>query len=139
LAEIAVLERHPQSKRILVAEDDPNMRSSLGKMLASAGHDVILAENGAEATRRWRELGANLVILDIFMPEMDGLETLAALRAHAPRLPIIVMSGGGANGIDLLLEAKLLGATWTIAKPFAVAEIMALVDFALGGAPNPQD
>jgi CheY-like chemotaxis protein len=80
-----------------------------------------------------------LVILDIFMPEMDGLETLAALRAYAPRLPIIAMSGGGATGMDLLLEAKQLGADWTIAKPFTVAEIMALVGSALGGTPNTDD
>jgi DNA-binding response OmpR family regulator len=111
----------------------------LDKILITAGYDVILAENGAEATRRWRELGANLVILDIFMPEMDGLETLAALRAHAPRLPIIVMSGGGATGMDLLVEAKLLGANWTIAKPFTLDEIMALVEFGLGGTPNTPD
>jgi CheY-like chemotaxis protein len=138
LAKIRV-ERHPLRKRILVADDDPSIRSSLGKILGTAGHEVILAGDGSEATRRWRELGANLVILDIFMPEMDGLETLAALRAHAPRLPIIVMSGGGATGMDLLAEARLLGANWTIAKPFTVAEIMALVDSALGGAPNPHD
>jgi CheY-like chemotaxis protein len=73
------------------------------------------------------------------MPEMDGLEALAALRAHAPHLPIIVMSGGGATGTDLLLEAKLFGATWTIAKPFTVAQIMALVSSALGRAPDSVD
>jgi CheY-like chemotaxis protein len=100
---------------------------------------VTLAENGAEATQHWRELGANLVILDIFMPKMDGLEALAALRAHAPHLPIIVMSGGGATGMNLLLEAKLLGADWTIAKPFTVDEIMALVGSAIGGTPDPGD
>ena len=133
------LERHPQRKRILVVDDEPSIRSSLGKLLTTAGHEVILAENGAEATRRWRELGADLVILDVFMPEMDGLETVAALRAHAPRLPIIAMSGGGATGMDMLLEAKLFGADWTIAKPFTVAEIMALVRSALGGTPNTHD
>jgi CheY-like chemotaxis protein len=139
LAKGQVLERHPQRKHILVVDDDPSIRSSLETLLTTAGHAVTLAENGVEATRRWRELGADLVILDIFMPEMDGLEALAALRAHAPHLPIIVMSGGGATGMDLLLEAKLFGATWTIAKPFTVAQIMALVSSALGGAPDSVD
>ena len=111
----------------------------MGRILTTAGHEVILAENGAEATRRWRELGADLVILDVFMPEMDGLETVAALRAHAPRLPIIAMSGRGATGMDMLLEAKLFGADWTIAKPFTMAEFMALVGSALGGTPNTHD
>ena len=133
------MERHRQEKRILVVDDDPDVRSSLGRILTTAGHEVILAENGAEATRRWRELGADLVILDVFMPDMDGLETVAALRAHAPRLPIIAMSGGGATGMDMLLEAKLFGADWTIAKPFTVAGIMALVDSALVGTPNTPD
>jgi CheY-like chemotaxis protein len=114
-----------QRKRVLVADDEPSVRSSLDTILTAAGHEVILAVNGAEATRRWREFGADLVILDIFMPEMDGLEALAALRAHAPRLPIIVMSGGGGTRMDFLLEAMLLGANWTIAKPFTVPEIMA--------------
>ena len=125
----------PQRKRVLVADDEPSVRSSLDTILTAAGHEVILAVNGAEATRRWRELGADLVILDIFMPEMDGLEAVAALRAHAPRLPIIVMSGGGGTGTDLLLEALLLGANWTIAKPFTRPEIMALVNCALGSTP----
>jgi two-component system nitrogen regulation response regulator NtrX len=125
------MQPHRQRKRILVVDDDPSIRSALGKLLTTAGHEVIPAENGAEATRRWRELGADLVILDIFMPVMDGLETLAALRAHAPSLPIIVMSGGGATGMDLFYEAKLLGANWTIAKPFTVAGMMALVNSAL--------
>jgi two-component system response regulator AtoC len=118
-------------KRILLVDDDPSILSSLSKVLTTAGHEVIVAEDGVAATRRWRERGADLVILDIFMPVMDGLETLALLRAQGPRVPIIVMSGGGATGLSLFLEAKLLGADWTIAKPFTLAEIMTLVSSAL--------
>ena len=114
-----------------MVDDDPGIRSSLEKLLTTAGHAVTLAENGVEATRRWRELGADLIILDIFMPEMDGLETLAALLANAPRLPVIAMSDGGAGGMQLLPEAKLLGAAHTIEKPFTVGAMMRLVDTAL--------
>jgi CheY-like chemotaxis protein len=128
------MEPNGQVKRILVVDDDPNLRSSLGRMLTAAGHQVVLAENGMEAILRWQELGADLVMLDLFMPVMDGLETLAALRAYAPRLPIIVMSGGGTKGVDLSVQAKLLGANWTIAKPFSLAAIIALVGSALGAA-----
>jgi len=92
-----------------------------------------------EATRRWREAGADLVILDIFMPVMDGLETLAVLRAYSPRLPVIMISGGGDTGMHLFLEARLLGANWTIAKPFTVAGIMAVLDSALVDTPNTPD
>jgi DNA-binding NtrC family response regulator len=121
------LGRHRQRKRILVVDDEPGIRSSLGKLLTAAGHEVLLAENGHRATSLWRERGADLVILDLFMPEKDGLETLLELRAHAPRLPIVVMSGGGAERMDLLPEAKLLGAYHTIEKPFAVEAMIALV------------
>jgi CheY-like chemotaxis protein len=115
----------------LVVDDDPSIRSSLGKLLTTAGHEVILAENGLEATRLWREAGPDLVILDLFMPEKDGLETLMELRKQTPRLAIIAMSGG-ARQMDLLPEAKLLGASRTIEKPFTAAAMMALVDSALG-------
>ena len=124
------LEQHPR-KRILVVDDDPSIGSTLGQLLTIAGHEVLLAENGLEATRLWREVGADLVILDIFMPEKDGIETIVELRAHSPGLPIIVMSGGDARRLDLLPEAKLLGAYRTIDKPFTFAEMMALVNSAL--------
>jgi DNA-binding response OmpR family regulator len=69
------------------------------------------------------------------MPEKDGLETLIELRAHSPALPIIAISGG-VSEMDLLPEAKLLGASHTIKKPFTAAEMMALVNSALEGSPK---
>jgi DNA-binding NtrC family response regulator len=121
-----------QRKRILVVDDDASIRSSLGKMLTAAGHEVVLAQNGHEATRLWREGGADLVIVDLFMPEKDGLETIIELRAHSPGISIIAMSGGGtARRMDLLPEAKLLGATVTIDKPFTPADMLATVDSVL--------
>jgi DNA-binding NtrC family response regulator len=120
--------------RILVVDDEPLIRSTLGQLLTTAGHEVLLAADGSEATRLWRELGADLVILDIFMPEKDGIETIVELRAHSPSLPIIVMSGGDAKRMDLLPEAKLLGAYRTIDKPFTFAEMMKLVNSALEGS-----
>ena len=127
------LEQHPR-RRILVVDDEPGIRSTLGQLLTTAGYEVLLAENGSEATRLWREFGADLVILDIFMPEKDGIETIVELRAHSPSLPIIVMSGSDAKRMDLLPEAKLLGAYRTITKPFTFAEMMALVNSALEGS-----
>jgi CheY-like chemotaxis protein len=124
------LEQHRQRKRILVVDDEPSIRFSLDKVLKAAGHEVILAENGCAATRLWREVRPDLIILDLFMPEKDGLETLMELRKQCPHTPIIVMSGG-ARQMDLLPEAKLLGASRTIEKPFSVPEMMALVESAL--------
>jgi DNA-binding NtrC family response regulator len=123
------LERRNQRKRILVADDDASIRSSLGKVLTIAGYEVILAMDGSEAARLWRERGADLVIVDLFMPEKDGVETIVELREHSPGVPIIVMSGGGAaKRMDLLPDVKLLGATVTIEKPFLPAEMLQLVE-----------
>lgn len=130
------LEKPPQRKRVLVVDDLSSLRSSLGKLLTSAGYEVILAAHGAEAARLWRERQPDLVILDMFMPEKDGIETIVELRAYSPGIPIIAMSGGGAyNQVDVLQAAGLLGAVATIEKPFAQQEMMDLVARALAGAP----
>lgn len=120
------LERR-QRKRALVVDDDPGVRSSLQKMLPLARYEVVLAENGEEATRLLRAAPVDLVILDLFMPQKDGLEVLIELRSHLRHVPVIAMSGGS-SGMDLLPEAKLLGASRTIAKPFSPADIKALVE-----------
>jgi DNA-binding NtrC family response regulator len=115
-----------QRKRVLVVDDEPSIGLSLEKLLIAAGHDVLLAQDGGEALRLYQEHGADLIILDVFMPGTDGLEILSALLARVPRPTIIAMSGG-AQGMDLLHEAKLLGAFRTIDKPFTAAQIMSLV------------
>ena len=126
----------PQRKRILVVDDDSRIRSALGRMLTRAGHEVILAADGDEATRLCREIEVDLVILDLFMPQKDGIETIAELLAYNPGLPIIAMSGGGPrNQVDVLEAAKVLGAVATIEKPFEEQAMMELVTRSLVGAP----
>ncbi len=122
--------------RILIVDDDPSIRRSLTHLLNAAGYEAIQAANGAEAVRTWRELnGGDLVILDMFMPEKDGIETIIELRVHSPGLPVIAMSGGGANKrVDVLGDAKLLGAVATIEKPFSARPMLALVARSLAGA-----
>ena len=122
--------------RILVVDDNASVRRSLAALLTRAGHEVIQAANGSEASRVWREVELDLVILDLFMPEKDGIETMVELRAFAPGIPIIVMSGGTADGsqIDMLNAAELLGATLTIEKPFTLAEMLNAVRKALHAA-----
>lgn len=136
LAKVQVaLDKPAEKKRIMVVDDEPGIRSSLAKMLTVAGFDVIVAADGAEATRLWRERSADLVILDLFMPEKDGIETIVELRAFNPDLPIIAMSGGGAKGrVDILKDARLLGVVASIEKPFDKHEMMALIGRSLVGA-----
>jgi CheY-like chemotaxis protein len=122
-------ERAALRRRILLVDDDPDVRRSLEHALTKAGYEVILAANGFEAIRQWRQLhGGDLVILDMFMPEKDGLETIVELRSHSPGVPIIAISGGGTTGrLDILEDAKLLGAIETFEKPFSIHALLALV------------
>ena len=121
--------RSAPRRRILLVDDDPDVRRSLGNALTKAGYEVVPAANGVEALRQWRDThGGDLVILDMFMPEKDGLETLVELRNHSPGVPIIAISGGGTTGrLDILEDAKLLGAIETFEKPFSIHALLALV------------
>ena len=121
--------RAAPQRRILLVDDDPDVRRSLENALTKAGYEVVPAANGVEAVRQWRDLhGGDLVILDMFMPEKDGLETIVELRSHSPGVPIIAISGGGTTGrLDILEDAKLLGAIETFEKPFSIHALLALV------------
>ena len=120
--------------RILVVDDNASLRRLLAAPLARAGHEVIEAADGAEACRICRDVDVDLVILDLFMPVKDGIETMVELRAFAPGIPIIAMSGGGADAssLDLLNASELLGAALSLKKPFTMDEMLEAVRKALG-------
>jgi DNA-binding response OmpR family regulator len=118
--------------RILVVDDNAGVRRSLASLLTRAGHDVIQAANGSEASRVWHAVELDLVILDLFMPDKDGIEIMVELRAFVPGIPIIVMSGGAyGSQMDMLSAAELLGASLTIQKPFTLEEMLEAVRKAL--------
>lgn len=115
--------------RILVVDDDPGVRGALARALERRGHEVTLAANGIEGARLWREAASDLVILDIHMPEMDGIELLAQLRSLHPTVPILMVSGGAqTRKLDLLRSSQLMGATAELGKPFTLAELYGAVD-----------
>ncbi len=117
------------ARRIMLVDDDDGTRRALARLLQKAGYRVTEARNGEEAVRLWRNLDGDLVILDMFMPEKDGIETMVELRAHTPRVRIIALSGGGAKGrLDILEDAKLLGADLAIQKPFDPAELLSMIE-----------
>lgn len=118
--------------RILVIDDENLVCFTIERILASAGHTVVTAENGAVGLRRQRETPFDLVITDILMPEQDGIETVRALKAEFPKLPIIAVSGGGRMvNMNYLQMVTDFGVADTIAKPFLPDEILAKIAAAL--------
>lgn len=104
--------------QILVVDDDLEVRLALRTMLESAGHQVAEAADGAAAESADAERPAEIIILDVHMPERDGIETLRSLRKRG-REAKIVMIGGGCSLCrgDFLPMARRLGADATISKP----------------------
>jgi CheY-like chemotaxis protein len=128
-----------RQQRILVADDDPLVRATIRRILENAGFDVASARDGCEASDRLRCEGFDVAIIDIFMPNQDGLEVIRRLRgAEAPAL--IAISGGAPLGriwhldseIDFLEAAKAFGAATTLCKPFGRAQLLTAVRDALG-------
>src|SRR5438552_15682458 len=117
---------------ILVIVDDALLRGAIRVVLESAGYEVIEAGDGDAGLRLHREAGADLVVVDLFMPERDGLEVIRAVRAEAPQSKIIAMSGGGGLKFDLLDAATAFGASRTLRKPFAPSVLLTTVRDLLG-------
>ena len=126
---------------ILVIDDDPQVCSLLKQILEGEGYTVQSALNGIEGLSLYRRAPAELVILDILMPEKEGLETIVELRRDFPQVKIIAMSAGSERAkINLLDLARRLGAEQTITKPFDLGAITALVAKALkNGGKTPTD
>jgi CheY-like chemotaxis protein len=115
------------AKRVLVVEDRPDILELMLLSLEGAGFEVEAALNGREALEVQQRRAADVVITDIFMPEMDGIETIDRIRAEYPDTRIIAMSCGADDKQDYLKVARQIGADATLAKPFATAELLQLV------------
>lgn len=111
---------------ILVIDDEPQMRQLLVRVLNGAGHRVHEAGNGLEGVRQFRRVHPALVITDIVMPGMEGIELIRELRQEAAAIPILAISGWGPP--FYLVAAKDFGATAALTKPFGAAELLAVVD-----------
>jgi CheY-like chemotaxis protein len=109
--------------RILVIEDNLDLRDYLRLALETQGYQVLTARNGEEALGYLNGHPVDVVLTDIFMPEMDGIETIAALRKLFPDIRVIAMSGR--PGVDYLGVARELGVTRTLRKPFDIEELLA--------------
>lgn len=111
-------------KRILVIDDEEPIRKLAMRVLKQEGYEVDAAANGQIAIKSFKAHPSDLVITDIMMPDMDGLEVIQELRRLQPDLKIIAMSGGGTMKAELALKlAKGFGAGRMLSKPFGIDEL----------------
>jgi two-component system, OmpR family, response regulator MprA len=112
--------------RVLVVDDDLDIRDSLGRALGYAGYAVSTAPNGAEALHTVAQAPVDLIILDVLMPMLNGLETCRALRARGVATPVLVLTARDA--IDDRVAGLEAGADDYLVKPFALRELLARVN-----------
>ncbi len=115
---------------ILVIDDHPSIRALLRIVLENAGHQVLEAANGRLGLDIYRQHHVNLVITDIDMPEMNGLELMLELTRHFLNVKVIAISGCVENRRAWQV-AKLLGARQTLQKPFDVKNLVSMVNYDL--------
>ena len=124
--------------RVLVIDDDEEIRVLVKHMLVGEGHEVEEARDGAEGLQLFGKRPPDLVLTDINMPGLDGHAVIEAIRVLHAEVPIIAVSGGGAIAKDeLLLKASALGAVEIIMKPFEFRQLVGAVERALGRALGP--
>ena len=122
--------------RILVVEDEQVLREGLTDLLMGAGHDVTTASDGSEAVQHGTDECFDLVLLDLMLPKLNGIEVLTRLRRVRPGLPIIMLTARG--GEDDKVSGLTCGADDYITKPFSARELLARIT-ALGRRLTPDN
>jgi DNA-binding NtrC family response regulator len=120
--------------RILIIDDEQPVRSVFRRALERAGHEVSEAGDGQAGLKQIAQSSFDLVVTDIVMPEMEGIEFILQLHREQPDLKVIAMSGGGRVAPKAYLDmARAAGAVSVLAKPFTIEALLAAVDAALKG------
>ncbi len=117
--------------RVLVVDDDPDTRTMIANLLSEAGYETATARSGQEGFKIQCECPADLVVLDMVMPDKDGVETTVQFLRSYPRVPILAVSGAVTRD-NLLRAAEQLGASRTLSKPFLPDELLKAVEELLG-------
>jgi DNA-binding response OmpR family regulator len=123
-------------RRILVTEDDRTLRQALVFNLEREGYEVRSAVDGEQALAAARDGGLDLLLLDLMLPSMSGLEVLRTMRAEAIETPVIILSAKGSE-VDRVVGLKV-GADDYIAKPFSRPELLARVESVLRRQRRPE-
>jgi two-component system response regulator MprA len=111
--------------RVLVVDDEPAVREALRRALSLEGYAVDLAENGAEALKKVGPIDPDVVVLDVLMPEIDGLAACRRLRAEGNRVPVLMLTARA--GIGDRVDGLDAGADDYLVKPFALEELLARI------------
>jgi two-component system, chemotaxis family, chemotaxis protein CheY len=119
-------------KKIMTVDDSASVRQMVGFTLKNAGYDVVEAEDGKDALAKLTGAGVKMVVTDLNMPNMNGLELIKALRADGAYkfIPIVFLTTESQDAKKL--EAKAAGATGWIVKPFKPEQLLAVVKKVLG-------
>jgi CheY-like chemotaxis protein len=123
--------------KILIVDDDTAVQLTIRLLLERAGHSVVTASDGRTGLAQFQSGDFDLLFLDIFMPGMDGFETMRLVHQQKPLTPIIVISGrpmAPDSSPDFLTMAMKLGAVSQLQKPFKPAELLAAVTGCLEAA-----
>jgi CheY-like chemotaxis protein len=116
-------------KRIMIIDDDEQFRTMLKKMLEQNGYTTVEAANGERAMKEMERNPADIMIVDIIMPVMDGLETIIHMQREYPFVKLIAISGGGRiEPQNYLNSAEKLGAVCSFTKPIDNQELLSAIE-----------
>jgi CheY-like chemotaxis protein len=123
--------------KLLVVDDEVEVRTMLRRMLTGLGHEVWDVDDGVEALKLLETIPFDLVITDIYMVAVDGMELVVRMQQRGFQVPVVAMSGGGYKPRGEVLEmAASCGAVATLEKPFSLKQLRATIEPLLrGGAP----
>jgi two-component system alkaline phosphatase synthesis response regulator PhoP len=113
-------------KRILIIEDDRHIAEGIQLNLTLQGYEVVIAPDGVAGLNKWKEIGPDLVILDIMLPGIDGLSILQSIRLEDERLPILILSAKGDP--DDRIKGLAFGVDDYLTKPFNLEELLLRVE-----------
>ncbi len=116
---------NPERKKVLIVDDEVGIRDSL-KLLLKGSYEVITAEDGEEAVAKVSAENPDMVLLDLIMPKIDGIEALRTIREQRPNLPIVILTG--TNTVRTAVQAMKYGAIDYLGKPFDIDELKKIIN-----------
>ena len=116
---------HTDSVKVLVIDDQPGIRRLLAEILTEEGYSVITAINGIEGIAKAQEMQPEIILVDMKMPGIDGLETLRELKQRNPHEKVIMMTAYGE--LDLVNQARELGSVGYVTKPFDLLRLCGMI------------